>query len=232
MSDVSRETHELRVRYRALPALQSYARILETTGVERGLIGPREVPRLWPRHLANCAVVAEEDRQHLPVGASVADVGSGAGLPGIVWALVRPDLRVTLIEPLLRRATFLSEVVTQLELSERVTVHRSRAEESTGAYDVVTARAVAPLARLSGWTLPLTRVGGFVVALKGSGASAELAHARGTIVQLGGGTPRLVSYGVGVVKDPTTVVLIPKTREPRQPGARQNADLARDGKPV
>ena len=123
--------------------MQAFAELLATTGVERGLIGPREVPRLWSRHLVNCAVVAEGPDSPLAPGCTVADVGSGAGLPGVVWALVRPDVRVTLIEPLLRRATFLNEAVTELALGDRVEVLRARAEDVDRTFDVVTARAVA-----------------------------------------------------------------------------------------
>jgi 16S rRNA (guanine527-N7)-methyltransferase len=190
--------------------MAAYAEILAGAGVERGLIGPREVPRLWPRHLVNCAVVAEEAGALLPVGARVADVGSGAGLPGLVWALVRPDLQVTLVEPLLRRATFLAEVVQQLGVAERVAVERARAEDAIGAYDVVTARAVARLPQLVGWTLPLTRVGGWVIALKGASAAVELDEAADAIGRLGGGPGRIAEYGVGLVDPPTTAVLIPR----------------------
>lgn len=216
MSDVPRETapdpqaEALAARYAGIPGMAAYAAILAGPGVERGLIGPREVSRLWPRHLANCAVVAEEAGTELPQGAHVADVGSGAGLPGLVWALVRPDLRVTLVEPLLRRATFLTEVVDHLGLSTRVVVERTRAEDCRGSFDVVTARAVARLHQLVGWTLPLTRVGGTLVALKGAGAAAEVEEAGGAIARLGGGTPRIVEYGVGVLVPPTTAVIIPR----------------------
>jgi 16S rRNA (guanine527-N7)-methyltransferase len=216
VSDVPRETapdpqaEALAARYAGIPGMAAYAAILAGPGVERGLIGPREVSRLWPRHLANCAVVAEEAGTEIPQGAHVADVGSGAGLPGLVWALVRPDLRVTLVEPLLRRATFLTEVVDHLGLSARVVVARTRAEDHQGSFDVVTARAVARLHQLVGWTLPLTRVGGTLVALKGAGAAAELEDAAAAIARLGGGTPRIVEYGVGVLVPPTTAVLIPR----------------------
>lgn len=207
--DVSRETQELIEHYGDVPGMARFAELLATRGVERGLIGPREVPRLWSRHLANCAVVAEEATDLLPPSSRVADVGSGAGLPGLVWALVRPDLHVTLLEPLLRRATFLSEVVTELGLADRVAVERARAEDARGAaFDVVTARAVARLPRLLAWTLPLARRGGWVLALKGSSAAAELAEARGLLVGLGGGNARIVTYGRGVVQEPTTVVAI------------------------
>ena len=144
--------------------------------MRRGLIGPREVPRLWERHLLNCAVLGEL----LPEGASLCDVGSGAGLPGIPLALARPDVRITLLEPLLRRTTFLDEVVRQLGL-ENVTVLRGRAEEMVGKLppvDVVTARAVAPLDRLAGWGLPLLRPYGEMLALKGDTAEQELRRPR------------------------------------------------------
>ena len=140
--------------------LLRFEALLADTGVTRGLIGPREVDRLWERHLLNCAVVADPSCGLLPPGCRVADVGSGAGLPGLVWALARSDISVVLVEPLLRRATFLLEAVEELGLMERVTVLRARAEDvARGAdwapVDVVTARAVAPLDRLLGWTVPL-----------------------------------------------------------------------------
>jgi 16S rRNA (guanine527-N7)-methyltransferase len=192
----------------ALGAAKRYADLLATTGVERGLIGPREVPRLWSRHLLNCAVVAEL----IPSGAAVDDIGSGAGLPGIVLALIRPDLEVTLVEPLLRRATFLGEAVAELGLSH-VTVVRSRAEERAAAADVpradvVTARAVAPLDRLSGWCLPLLRRGGTLLALKGATATDELAAAADAIRRNGGSAGRVVTVGAGLVDPPTTVVVV------------------------
>jgi 16S rRNA (guanine527-N7)-methyltransferase len=210
VTDVSRETEALLVRYADVPGMVEFADILVTQGVERGLIGPREVSRIWPRHLANCAVVAEEALEQIPAGSHIADVGSGAGLPGVVWALVRPDVTVTLIEPLLRRSTFLTQAVSELGLAERVSVVRARAEEVTGRYDVVTARAVARLTQLVGWTLPLTRVGGWVVALKGVSAADEAAEAGPQITRLGGGAAQVVEYGAGILQAPTTVVLIPR----------------------
>jgi len=159
----------------AVDAAAEYAQLLATEGTVRGLIGPREVPRLWERHLLNSAAIASL----VPVGARVVDVGSGAGLPGIPLALARPDLTVTLLEPLARRVAFLTECVHRLGL-ERVTVVRGRAEEGPirrqlGGADVVTARAVAPLDKLAGWCLPLLRPGGLLLAMKGSTAAAELA---------------------------------------------------------
>ena len=149
----------------ALPLAERFADLLATDGVVRGLIGPREVPRLWDRHLLNCALLGLGD----PRGRHRGDVGSGAGLPGLVLAIRRPDLRVTLVEPLLRRTTFLTEVVEQLALAN-VEVVRDRAEELHGhrSFDVVTSRAVAPLDRLARWSLPLVAPGGRMLAMKGS----------------------------------------------------------------
>ncbi len=154
-----------------LPVLEQYAALLATEGVVRGLIGPREVPRLWDRHLVNCGLLATL----VPEGARVADLGSGAGLPGLVLALARPDLRVTLIEPMARRVAFLTEACAALG-ADRVTVVRGRAEESAEghAFDVVTSRALAPLPRLLAWSLPLVAPGGAVLAMKGSAAAAEI----------------------------------------------------------
>jgi 16S rRNA (guanine527-N7)-methyltransferase len=147
-----------------------YVELLATVGVERGLIGPREADRLWERHVFNSAAIADL----VPEGVHVVDVGSGAGLPGIPVALRRPDLRVTLLEPLLRRATFLTEAVGILGLTDRVRVVRARAEDHAEAYDAVLSRALAPLPRLLGWCLPLTARGGSVLALKGRTAQEEL----------------------------------------------------------
>jgi len=189
--------------------LRAYAELLATVGVERGLIGPREVPRIWSRHLLNSAVVAAPEYALVDHGARVADVGSGAGLPGLVWALARPDLRVTLIEPLLRRATFLQETVDSLGVSERVTVVRARGEEPTmGAreFDVVTARAVAPLAKLLGWTVPLLRPGGRLLALKGQQAQEEIEQAASAIRALSLVDLQVLHVGIPWVDPPTTVV--------------------------
>ena len=149
-----------------------YVHLLATAGVERGLVGPRETDRLWERHVFNSAALADL----VPADASVVDVGSGAGLPGIPLALRRPDLRVTLLEPLLRRATFLAEAVEDLDLVDRVQVVRARAEDHRQTYDAVASRALAPLPRLLGWCLPLTARGGSVLALKGRTAPEEVAE--------------------------------------------------------
>ena len=195
----------LRARYpAAAEGLDRYADLLAGDGVVRGLIGPREVGRLWTRHLANCAVLEEL----VPAGATVADVGSGAGLPGLPLALVRPDLRVVLVEPLLRRATFLGEAVEALGLADRVEVQRGWAEDAVLEVDVVTARAVAPLDRLAGWTLPLARVGGMLLALKGEGAAEEVAASQEALEKVGGGNAEVLVCGEGVVAPPTTVVRV------------------------
>jgi 16S rRNA (guanine527-N7)-methyltransferase len=194
-----------------LPLAVAYARLLVTDGVIRGLIGPREAPRVWDRHLVNCAVMSEM----IPIGASVIDVGSGAGLPGIVLAVARPDLTITLVEPLARRTAFLSETVDTLGLGVSVTVVRGRAEDVVGtvdAGDVVTARAVAPLDRLAGWCLPLTAVGGRLLALKGASAADEVTEHRAAIDRLGGSQPVVRLCGSGVIDPPTTVVEIVRER--------------------
>jgi 16S rRNA (guanine527-N7)-methyltransferase len=201
-----------------LPVAAGYAGRLATDGVVRGLIGPRETERLWDRHLLNCAVVAEL----VPVGSYVVDVGSGAGLPGIVLAVARPDLSVVLVEPLARRTAFLDEVVSELGLGN-VTVVRARAEDSIGNLspaDIVTARAVAPLDRLAGWCLPLARVGGRLLAVKGATAADEIEAHRDAVAALGGGTPRIRVCGAELLEPPTTVVEVVRERAVRQPGRR------------
>jgi 16S rRNA (guanine527-N7)-methyltransferase len=197
------------VDYRA--TLTTFAGALADRGVSRGLIGPREVPRLWLRHILNCAVVADPAEGLIPDAARVADVGSGAGLPGVVWAVVRPDITVLLIEPLLRRSTFLGEVIEELGLTQRVAVYRGRAEETArqpgfAPMDVVTARAVAPLDRLIGWTTPLLAVGGRLVALKGRSATAELESATEVAIAAGLRELRVLEVGAGFVEPPTTVI--------------------------
>ena len=154
-----------------LPLIEHYARLLASDGVIRGLIGPREVPRLWDRHILNCALMAGL----LDQDSTLADIGSGAGLPGLVLAIARPDVRITLIEPLLRRTTFLEEVVTELGL-ENVEVVRGRADDLHGkaTYDAVTSRAVAPLPRLLTWSMPLVSQEGRLLAMKGSNVADEL----------------------------------------------------------
>ena len=189
-----------------LSLASTYADLLATTAVERGLIGPREAGRLWQRHILNCAVVQE----WIPEHAEVVDIGSGAGLPGLVLAIARPDLEVTLVEPLLRRANWLSEAVELIGLS-RVVVVRDRAESmsrSRRRFDVVTARAVAPLPKLAGWCLPLLRSRGALLAMKGSRADEELAAAEPDLAELGGASWSVVTCGSGIVEPLTTVVKI------------------------
>ncbi|MET7677986.1 16S rRNA (guanine(527)-N(7))-methyltransferase RsmG [Streptomyces seoulensis] len=183
-----------------------YAELLAEAGVQRGLIGPREVPRLWERHLLNCAVLSEA----VPEGVTVCDVGSGAGLPGIPLALVRDDLNITLLEPLLRRTTFLTEVVELLGL-DHVTVVRGRAEEMLGKVPpvhVVTARAVAPLDRLATWGIPLLRPYGEMLALKGDTAEEELKASSTALSKLGAVSTSVLQVGEGVVDPLSTVVRV------------------------
>jgi len=193
-----------------------FAEHLVTSGVERGLLGPREAPRVWDRHVLNCAVVAEL----VPDGARVVDVGSGAGLPGIPLALARPDLSIVLVEPLARRVEWLREVIADLGLA--VEVERGRAEESSvrrrweGA-DVVTARAVAPLARLAGWGLPLLRPGGLLLAVKGASAPVEVERDGAAVRKLGGGSVRIERCGVGIIDPPSTVVVVERVRGAGRP---------------
>ena len=178
---------------------------LATSGIDRGLLGPREVPRLWSRHVLNCAVTAEL----FPTEAVVADVGSGAGLPGIALAIARADLSLTLIEPLERRVAWLNEVVQDLEL-ENVHIFRGRAEEAVGKVPatVVTARAVSALGGLASMTIPILRGNGQVLAIKGQSAAEELAKSAKLIRKLGGRDTAVVSVGGGLLEQPTTVVRI------------------------
>jgi 16S rRNA (guanine527-N7)-methyltransferase len=179
-----------------------YGEYLADTGVAHGLIGPREVPRLWDRHLVNCALLTDL----LPADASIIDVGAGAGLPGIVLALRRPDLEVTLVEPLLRRVTWLQSVLDDLGL-ERVHVRRARAEELGGqlAAPYVTARAVASLDKLVRWSAPLLQPGGQILAIKGRSAQDELAEHLPLLTRwnIAGDVVRL---GAELVEEPTVVV--------------------------
>jgi 16S rRNA (guanine527-N7)-methyltransferase len=190
-----------------LSGMVRYAELLAQHGVPRGLIGPRELARLWPRHLLNSAVVLEL----IPEGVSVVDVGSGAGLPGIPLALARPDLRMTLLEPMARRVQWLEEIVAALGIDVRVV--RGRAEEGAvrsriGGADVVTARAVASLSRLADWCLPLLREDGTLLALKGERAEEELVNEDEAIRRAGGCDARVLHCGEGYVEPPTTVVAV------------------------
>jgi 16S rRNA (guanine527-N7)-methyltransferase len=186
----------------AVPAATAYAGILATRGVAYGLLGPREVPRLWDRHLLNCAVVAELVRERR---GTLLDLGSGAGLPGLVLAMVLPDTAVTLLEPMERRCRFLTECVTELGLAN-VTVLRGRAEDVTLRTDVVTARAVAPLPRLAELAVGVVRPGGMVLAIKGRTAADELEAAGPVLRRIGVRGAQVVQAGHGKVVPATTVV--------------------------
>lgn len=189
-----------------LALAERYVAHLASSGIVRGLIGPREVPRLWSRHVLNCAVVEEL----LPQGARVADVGSGAGLPGLCLALARPDLRLTLIEPLERRVQWLDEVVADLGLTN-VRVLRARAEQAkdeVGEVDVVTARAVSALVGLLDITLPLLRGTGELLALKGRSAAQEIDKAQKKLARHGARSTEVLTVGDALLAEPTTVVRV------------------------
>ena len=191
-----------------LPVAEAYHHSLATVAAERGFIGPKEVERLWERHLLNCAVIAEAFEE----GLKVADIGSGAGLPGIPLAIARPDLHITLIEPLLKRSTYLTEVVSELGL-ENVTVVRGRAEEQKKAlFDVVTSRAVAPLGKLAGWSLPLVKPGGAMIAMKGESVGEELERDAREIARAKGIDPEIFTVGEDVLGQPTTLIRIRRGR--------------------
>lgn len=189
-----------------LALAERYAASLAKAGVERGLIGPREVERLWDRHLLNSAAVGELIHE----GSRVADIGSGAGLPGIPLAVARPDLTVTLIEPLLRRSDFLREVVGELELE--VSVVRGRAEEplvraQVGEMDAVVSRAVASLDKLTRWSVPLLRIDGEMLALKGERAEEEIRDHRRVMASLGAADVKVMRCGADFLDPPATVVV-------------------------
>lgn len=190
-----------------LPTAIAYHHLLATDGIVRGLIGPREVPRLWDRHVLNCAVIEEA----IPEASYVVDIGSGAGLPGLALAIARPDLRICLVEPLLRRATFLSDAVDSLGL-ENVRVVRGRAEEKAvrdqvGEADVVTSRAVAPLERLVKWSAPLIRTGGQLIAIKGSSVAEEIERDAAASRKAGVVNLRTAVCGADHLEDPTTILI-------------------------
>jgi 16S rRNA (guanine527-N7)-methyltransferase len=197
-----------------LPAAERYADLLVTDGVVRGLIGPREAPAIWTRHILNCAVVAEL----IGPGARIVDVGSGAGLPGIALALARPDVTVDLVEPLERRVRFLEDAVTAVDLDGQVRIVRGRAESwpvrrQVGGADVVTARAVAPLPTLIAWCLPLLRPAGQLLAIKGQRAELELEEGQEALLSTGGVARGIRECGTGMVEPPTRVVVIERRDE-------------------
>ncbi|HVE98055.1 MAG TPA: 16S rRNA (guanine(527)-N(7))-methyltransferase RsmG [Mycobacteriales bacterium] len=190
----------------ALERAARYAELLVGPGAERGLIGPREAGRIWSRHLLPSAVLSEL----VPPAAAVADLGSGAGLPGIPLALVRPDVSVVLVEPMVRRTAFLTEVIAALELTNAQVV-RSRAEEHAavrpGRYDIVVARAVTDLASLWTWARSLLRPAGVLLAVKGARAAAEV-EAAAAVLARAGGSAEIVELGRDNPPAATTVVRV------------------------
>ena len=186
-----------------LPRAVTFAQVLADTGVSHGLIGPREVPILWERHLLNCAVIEDA----FPPEARIVDVGSGAGLPGIALAVIRPDLDVHLVEPMQRRTDWLASTVTQIGL-ENVTVHRGRAEDLHGTLSApfVTARAVARLDKLARWCFPLVEHQGRLIAMKGRSAAEELDRTSTVLRKLGLVEAHVSSHDGGVLEEPTLTV--------------------------
>lgn len=185
--------------------IRRYVDFLTNEGVSRGLIGPREPSRLWTRHLLNCVALSPL----ISRDSTVADIGSGAGLPGLVLASARPDLRVALVEPMQRRIRFLEEAVELMQLPNTEVIH-ARAEHLHGGrlFDVVTARALAPLPRLATWCLPLVRPAGQLLALKGSRAAQELSESQPVLAALGVVDAMIVGLGEGVLPEPAAVVRI------------------------
>jgi 16S rRNA (guanine(527)-N(7))-methyltransferase GidB len=193
-----------------LSRLFEYGEQLAGAGVIRGLIGPREVPRLWDRHLLNCAALAEAIGEK----ETVADIGTGAGLPGLVLALVRSDLRVILVEPLERRCVFLQEMIRLFKLAPRVEVRRGKAHLVKPANaDVVTSRAVAALDTLAGWSFPHLKIGGRLLALKGDRADAELAAAKTALAKWGADAEaEVITCGNDWLPQPIKVVRAPRRK--------------------
>jgi 16S rRNA (guanine527-N7)-methyltransferase len=194
---------------------QRYAEVLATDGVERGLLGPREVGRIWDRHLLNSAAIAEL----LEPEARVVDIGSGAGLPGLPLAIARPDLRVVLLEPLLRRSDFLRDVVHELGLE--VEVVRGRAEEPSvrdrlAGSDAAVSRAVAALDKLTKWSMPLLKQDGQMVAIKGERAPDEVREHRRVMEASGATDVRVVTCGADYLEQPATAVVARRARPMRR----------------
>jgi 16S rRNA (guanine527-N7)-methyltransferase len=188
-----------------LALAERFTAILTDSGVSHGLIGPREVPRLWERHVLNCAVI----HSAIATGQMVIDVGSGAGLPGLALAIARPDLDLHLVEPMLRRTNWLSMAVAELGLTN-VIVHRGRAEQFRGILSapVVTARAVARLSELATWCLPLLLPGGSLLAIRGSSVADEVEADRVVLRRLGAVDEVIESFGRGIVDQETTVLRV------------------------
>lgn len=195
----------VRVFGERLAMAERFTSILTDTGVSHGLVGPREVSRLWERHVLNCAVI----HPAIAEGQMVIDVGSGAGLPGLALAIVRPDLDLHLVEPMLRRTQWLSMAVADLGLTN-VSVHRGRAEQFTGVLSapVVTARAVARLSELAAWCLPLLLPGGSLLAIKGVSVAEEVEADRAVLRRLGAVDEVIEVFGSGVLEQETTVLRV------------------------
>ncbi|MFH5821399.1 16S rRNA (guanine(527)-N(7))-methyltransferase RsmG [Georgenia sp. AZ-5] len=208
--EVEQPSPEMRAAFGAtFAAAEHFATMLAEEGELRGLIGPRELPRLWSRHIMNSVAVTRFVRE----AAAVADVGSGAGFPGVVLAIARPDVETHLIEPMERRVAWLADVVEELGL-DNVVIHHARAEELHGraSFDVVTARAVAAMDKLARWTMPLVRGGGSLVALKGQRARDEVEAARYVLRKLGAADTAVHEVDPGAGVEPTTVVVVRKKR--------------------
>jgi 16S rRNA (guanine527-N7)-methyltransferase len=202
-----------------LDLAERYAAFLCDAGVERGLLGPREVDRIWDRHLLNSAAIAEL----LDPGERIVDIGSGAGLPGIPLAIARPDLQAVLIEPLLRRSEFLVEIITELGLP--IEVVRGRAEEPAvrqrvGERDAAVSRAVASLDKLTKWSMPLLRPGGRMLAIKGERAPYEVEEHRRVMAAAGAVDVRVVACGANYLRPPATVVVARRGKQARHTTAR------------
>lgn len=209
-----------------LPLAERYAQILGTAGVERGLLGPREVERLWDRHLLNSAALGEL----LQRGERIVDIGSGAGLPGIPLAIARADLEVILVEPLLRRSQFLAEVIAELGLATELM--RGRAEEPAvrervGEREAAVSRAVASLDKLAKWSMPLLRPGGRMLAIKGERAAGEIEEHRRVMAAVGAVGVRVVTCGGNYVHPPATVVVARRGTQGRRTAARPDKGARR-----
>ncbi|MGO8957367.1 MAG: 16S rRNA (guanine(527)-N(7))-methyltransferase RsmG [Streptosporangiaceae bacterium] len=211
-----------------LPLAQKYAQLLTGAGVERGIVGPAEAERIWDRHLLNCGVVA----RLIPSRCSLVDLGSGAGLPGIVLAMLLPGAKVTLLEALARRVAFLEECVAELGLANAEVV-RGRAEDLAGQFaaDVVCSRAVAPLEKLAGLSVGLARPGGRVLAIKGVSAEAELARARPALARLGVSDARVSQVGSADGTATATVVMFTAARRRASGTTARRAQGRSEGRP-
>ena len=211
-----------------LALAERYVALLADTGISHGLVGPRERPRLWERHVLGCAVLTDAIRE----GSTVIDIGSGAGLPGLVLAIRRPDLQVTLVEPLHRRVVWLEAAVETLRLTN-VSVHEGRADSRWAGprVDVVTARAVARIGVLAGWSLPLLVAGGCLLAVKGSSAQAEVEEDAAALRSAGAVRWQVGQLGVDLIDPPATVVSVWVEDPPGSPLTRRRAGRTRAAKP-